>query len=86
VLPRGGRLRGSDDVADILIRDGAVERIEPRIVAPAAGDPGRVGAVVLPGFVEAHCHLDKTLYGLYSSTVERFGKDRGGRYGLGGGG
>jgi cytosine/creatinine deaminase len=60
---RGGRPWGSEGPSDILIRDGVVERIEPRVVAPAAQVLDVSGLLVLPGLVEAHCHLDKTLFG-----------------------
>ena len=63
MLIRNGRPMGGA-VADILIRDG-------RIVAMGAGLPAgdamvedATGAVVLPGLVEAHTHLDKSLWGM----------------------
>ena len=63
LLLRGARPWGSDSPADVLVRAGAIERIAPGI------DPGDAevldvdGRLVLPGFVDAHCHLDKTLWG-----------------------
>ena len=63
LLLRGARPWGFDTNADVLVRAGAIERIEAGI------DPGNAevldvaGRLVLPGFVEAHCHLDKTLFG-----------------------
>ncbi|MFG3341793.1 amidohydrolase [Glycomyces sp. NPDC048151] len=46
-------------ITDIAITNG-------RIATPA-GDAAQVidldGAIVLPGFVDAHCHLDKTMFG-----------------------
>jgi len=63
LLLRGGRPWGADGPADVLVRAGVIERIAPGI------DPGDAevlevdGRVVLPGLVDAHCHLDKTLYG-----------------------
>jgi cytosine deaminase len=63
LLLRGGRPWGLEAPADILVRDGAIARIEPNI-APADADQLDVfGRLVLPGLVDAHCHLDKTLYG-----------------------
>jgi cytosine/creatinine deaminase len=67
LLLRGGRVRGGDGQVDILVRDGVVERVAPGL-APAGGAPGAEvievrDRLVLPGLVEAHCHLDKTLYG-----------------------
>src|SRR5215218_2292539 len=47
-LLRGGRPWGHDGPADVLVGGGS-------IVA--------TGRMLLPGLVDAHCHLDKTLYG-----------------------
>ena len=47
------------------MRDGAVARIgSPVADAEAAEIVDVAGSLVLPGLVEAHCHLDKTLTGL----------------------
>src|SRR3989440_11087783 len=65
LLLRGGRLWGRDDpAADILVRAGVIDRIEPGLQAPAGAEVIDLGGrLVLPGLVEAHCHLDKTLFG-----------------------
>jgi cytosine/creatinine deaminase len=65
LLLRGGRLWGRDDpAADILVRGGVIDRIGPGLEAPAGAEVLDVsGRLVLPGLVEAHCHLDKTLFG-----------------------
>src|SRR5262245_10674703 len=65
LLLRGGRLWGRDDpAADILVKGGVIERIGPGLEAPAGAEVLDVsGRLVLPGLVEAHCHLDKTLFG-----------------------
>ena len=65
LLLRGGRLWGRDDpAADILVKGGVIERIGPGLGAPAGAEVLDVsGRLVLPGLVEAHCHLDKTLFG-----------------------
>ena len=59
VRPLGG------PVVDVLSRDGRVQAIGSGLAAPA-GVPGEEGggALLLPGLVEAHAHLDKTLWGL----------------------
>ncbi len=57
VHPLGG------DCADILIRDGVVAAIGPGLAADGAVLEG-VGRLALPGLVEAHTHLDKSLLGL----------------------
>src|SRR6478752_2582485 len=50
--------------ADILISDGVITEVRPSGSAPA---PGQVvaggGAIALPGFVNAHAHLDKSWWG-----------------------
>ena len=62
LLIRNGRVldpaNGLDDIQDVLIRDGLVERVGPRLAAPA--DIARVdatGKVVCPGFIDIHVHL-----------------------------
>ncbi|MDU8913921.1 amidohydrolase family protein [Aestuariicoccus sp. MJ-SS9] len=50
---------------DMLIRDGRIARIAPDLPAEPelAEEPGG-GAILLPGLVEAHTHLDKSLWGM----------------------
>jgi cytosine deaminase len=62
LLLRGGLPWGFDGPADVLVRDGAIQRIEPglELDAEVVDISGRL---VLPGLVDAHCHLDKTLFG-----------------------
>ncbi len=80
---RGGRPWGQDGVADILVRDGTIAAMGPDL------DPGGAelvdvrGKVVLPGLVDAHCHLDKTLFGAdwdphsaADSLADRIANDR----------
>jgi cytosine/adenosine deaminase-related metal-dependent hydrolase len=63
LLLRGGRPWGFDGPADMLVRGGAIERIEPSIDLRDAEVLDVSGRIVLPGLVDAHCHLDKTLFG-----------------------
>ncbi|MDS0139509.1 MULTISPECIES: amidohydrolase family protein [unclassified Amycolatopsis] len=66
LLLRDGRPWRTTGPADLLVRDGVITAIGPGIGAEDAGDAEVVelgGRLVLPGLVEAHCHLDKTLYG-----------------------
>lgn len=58
VLLRGAIPWGATKPADILVRDGriALDPVDPLVVDVS-------GQLILPGLVEAHCHLDKTLYG-----------------------
>ncbi|GAA3551282.1 amidohydrolase [Nonomuraea rosea] len=63
VLLRGGLLWGLTAPADMLISGGRIARVARGIDAPGALVHDIAGQLVLPGLVEAHCHLDKTLYG-----------------------
>ncbi len=49
---------------DLLIRDGRIAEIGAELAAPAgvAVEDGR-GEIAIPGLVEAHTHLDKSLWG-----------------------
>lgn len=59
VRPFGG------PATDMLIENGKITRVASGIAAPAgvAVEDGR-GEIVIPGLVEAHTHLDKSLWGL----------------------
>jgi cytosine deaminase len=63
VLLRGGRPWGRDEPADVLVRDGAIAEIGPGLQASGVEVVDVGDRLLLPGLVEAHCHLDKTLYG-----------------------
>lgn len=56
---------------DMLIRDGRITEIAPGIIAPGVAVEDAKGAIAIPGLVEAHTHLDKTLMGMgwYENTV-----------------
>jgi cytosine deaminase len=54
-----------DVPVDVLVQEGRIAAVGPALAAPA-GTPvedGR-GALLLPGLVESHTHLDKTLWGM----------------------
>ena len=61
---RGGTPWGHGSAADVVVRDGRIHDL----VAPGDGTAEQTidvgGCLLLPGLVEAHCHLDKTLLGL----------------------
>ena len=63
LLLSGGRPWGRDEAADILVRGGVIERIERGIDLEDGEVLDVSGRLVLPGLIDAHCHLDKTLYG-----------------------
>ena len=87
----GGRILGSPDPMDVVISDGGIEAVVATGHVPEATQTmDATGCLVLPGFVEAHCHLDKTLFGrpwvshLAGDTLaERIEHDRGRRAELG---
>ena len=62
VLLVGGTLWGTEGAADILLEDGVIAAIGATPDEPAE-TIDVTGMLLLPGLVEAHCHLDKTLYG-----------------------
>jgi cytosine/adenosine deaminase-related metal-dependent hydrolase len=49
--------------ADILIRDGRIAAIGPNIVADGVATEDAGGRIAIPGLVDAHTHLDKSLLG-----------------------
>ena len=58
--------------ADVLVEGTRIAAIGPNLAAPAGApveDGG--GAILLPGLIEGHCHLDKSVWGLgwYVNTV-----------------
>jgi cytosine deaminase len=62
ILIRGGRPWGRAEAADILLEDGLIAAVDPDL---EGGDEviDATERLVLPGLVEAHTHLDKTLFG-----------------------
>ncbi len=65
ILLRNAR-RAFGDRVDIRVRDGAIAEIGPKLEA-SGGDSLLLdadGALVIPGLIDGHLHLDKTLLGL----------------------
>ena len=62
---RGGRVRGASTPVDVGIgTDGRIADVTPYDANREAKHVvDATGCLVLPGLVEAHCHLDKTLFG-----------------------
>ncbi len=63
LLIRNGRPMGSA-VADVLIERGKIVAIGANLSSADAIVEDVAGALVLPGLVEAHTHLDKSLWGM----------------------
>jgi len=59
------RLAHEAPLVDLLIQDGRIAQIEPAgaIDAGTVAREDGAGALALPGMVDAHCHVDKTLWG-----------------------
>jgi cytosine/adenosine deaminase-related metal-dependent hydrolase len=57
--------------ADILIRAGRIAKVGPALSAPGIASEDGGGAIAIPGLVEAHTHLDKTVMGMgwYENAV-----------------
>ncbi|WP_042428331.1 amidohydrolase [Comamonas granuli] len=65
ILIRGARPWGLAHDADVLIDNGRIAAVGPGLQAPGAGRILEAqGCMVLPGYVDAHAHVDKTLWGL----------------------
>jgi cytosine deaminase len=62
-LIRNVRLRGRDGAFDVAIENGRIEAVEPNIELSADQEYDGGGNLLLPGLVNAHQHLDKTLLG-----------------------
>jgi cytosine deaminase len=64
LLVRGIRPYGrDDDPVDVLVRDGMIARIEAGLEAASVETFDGQGALALPGLVDAHAHVDETLWG-----------------------
>lgn len=64
LLIRGARLWGAPKTADIAVRDGRIAAIGVDLpAAPGAEVVDGRGCLVIPGLVDAHAHIDKTLWG-----------------------
>jgi dihydroorotase len=58
VLIRGVRLYGEGDQVDVLVADGQIAEIGPKLGVPDDADViDATGQVLLPGFVDLHTHL-----------------------------
>ena len=63
LLVQGARLWGGPS-ADLLIQHGRIAALSPNLQpGPGAETIDATGCLVLPGCVDAHAHIDKTLWG-----------------------
>ena len=57
----GGRIidpaQNMDEIGDILIEDGKIAQIAPKIIEEADQTINAEGHVVMPGFIDLHVHL-----------------------------
>ncbi|THV32141.1 amidohydrolase [Glycomyces paridis] len=63
LLLRDARLWGSEGRTDLLVRDGRIAEVADALDAEGAAVEDLAGAVLIPGLVDAHAHVDKTLWG-----------------------
>jgi cytosine/creatinine deaminase len=68
---RNARLEDDQPLVDIALEGGKIAAIGPELVGQGLEEHDLKGRVVLPGLVEAHCHVDKNL------TMERVGNASG---------
>jgi cytosine/creatinine deaminase len=90
ILLYGGKVWGHQGVTDILVRDGHIAALGNDLAGGTAERVDATGQVILPGLVDAHAHLDKTLHGgpwiPHSATdvlADRIGNERRRRFELG---
>ena len=60
---RGVRLRGREGTVDVAMEGDAITAVEPRYDGSADREYDGEGRLLVPGFVNAHQHLDKTRLG-----------------------
>jgi len=63
LLLRNVRVMGGE-ATDLLVRDGRIAAIGPAPEAPGVPVEEGGGALLIPGLVEGHTHLDKSLWGM----------------------
>ncbi|GAA1686549.1 amidohydrolase family protein [Glycomyces endophyticus] len=91
LLLRDARLWGREGRADLLIQDGRISAVGDALKEDGAQVEDLGGAVVIPGLVDSHAHVDKTLWG--GPWVPRtagpgleaaiaYGRDRRGEFGV----
>jgi dihydroorotase len=77
VLLKGGRVvdpaSGLDGVRDVLVSDGRIEQIAPRLEAPDADRVDCAGRLVLPGLIDTHAHVYEHVTGSFGLNADLCG-------------
>jgi cytosine/creatinine deaminase len=60
---RSARLRGREGTFDVALEGDRIAAVEPTIAASAKQEYDASGDLLVPGFVDAHLHLDKCMLG-----------------------
>jgi cytosine deaminase len=68
---RNARLEDGEPLVDIALEGGRIVAIGPKLPITGREERDLAGRIVLPGLVEAHCHVDKNL------TMDRVGNASG---------
>ncbi len=68
---RNARLEDDQPLVDIALEGGRIAAIGPKLGITGREERDLMGRIVLPGLVEAHCHVDKNL------TIDRVGNASG---------
>jgi dihydroorotase len=77
VLLKGGRVvdpgSGLDGVRDVLVSDGRIEQIAPRLEAADADRIDCAGRLVLPGLIDTHAHVYEHVTGTFGLNADLCG-------------
>lgn len=61
LIIRNAKLRHTEGLKDIAVKDGKIALVEPHVQASAAQEIDAEGRLVTPAFIDPHIHLDKTM-------------------------
>jgi dihydroorotase len=81
VLLKGGRLidpaSGVDGVRDLLVADGRIQEIAPRVHGNGAESIDCAGRLVLPGLIDTHAHVYEHVTGSFGLNADLCGIESG---------
>jgi len=81
VLLKGGRVldpaTGLDGVRDVLVADGRIEEIAPRVGSAGAEVIDCAGCLVLPGLIDTHAHVYEHVTGRFGLNADLCGVQSG---------